>query len=341
MCRRNGIPNPKSISRNGGFTLVELLVVITIIGILIALLLPAVQAAREAARRAQCSNNLKQIGLAVLGYESARGVLPPGAIFWSPPDNAARKGSILVHILPYIEQQPLYDAFDFTVLSVDGQCFAGTSKPIGATVIAGYLCPSDNNPKTFDTPTVDSIDPVGTGIYSTVALHSYAASRGANELWNNAGESCGCSNNWNTLAIDGSMESPMARFSGPFTRRGICVPITEVRDGLTNTLFFGEVLPMSSWHADNGWATSNNGNGFCSTIVPINYDTSDRSTTSTDSCHRFCNWNTAEGFKSAHSGGAMFLLGDGSVRFLAESIDHQAYQYLGAKADGQPINVNF
>jgi prepilin-type N-terminal cleavage/methylation domain-containing protein/prepilin-type processing-associated H-X9-DG protein len=321
-----------------GFTLVELLVVITIIGILIALLLPAVQAAREAARRTQCSNNLKQIGLAVLNYESARTVLPPGAFF---NDIAAqRRGSILVHILPYMELQSLYDAFRFTA-NTDGQCYSGSTDPIGATPVAAYRCPSDTAPTLFNTND-------GTGDYTSgvapaalVALHNYTASRGSDQLHDNA-PSCSCSMaglfNSNATPPPGNLDAPNKSFSGPFSRRGRCLPLAEVRDGLSNTIFFGEVLPMSSWHNGHGWATTNNGNGYDSTAIPINYDTSNRGSTG-DACHRYCNYNTAEGFKSAHSGGANFTYGDGSVHFLPESIDYQTYQYLGAKADGMPVSA--
>src|SRR5256714_13555627 len=93
--------------RRFGFTLVELLVVIAIIGVLVAILLPAVQAAREAARRMQCSNNLKQIGLALHNYENAYGTLPPGGIYVN--SSGMKRGSALVHLLPFIEQPALYE----------------------------------------------------------------------------------------------------------------------------------------------------------------------------------------------------------------------------------------
>jgi hypothetical protein len=201
------------------------------------------------------------------------------------------------------------------------------------------LCPTDSTtPKTFDTPPDASFAPVGTGNCKTVALHNYSASRGANELYNNP--SCSCTSNWNSYAIDGPFEVA-GLFSGPFTRRGVCLPVSEIRDGLSNTIFFGEVLPMSSWHADNGWATSNNGNGYVSTLIPINYDTSIRDSSTTDNCRRFCNMSTAEGFKSSHPGGCSFVYGDGSVHFLPETINYQTYRYLGAKNDGQPITEGF
>jgi prepilin-type N-terminal cleavage/methylation domain-containing protein/prepilin-type processing-associated H-X9-DG protein len=125
-----------------GFTLVELLVVITIIGILIALLLPAVQAAREAARRMQCGNNLKQLGLALLNYESAKGCLPPGVI-WYGGMYGANRMVFLPHLLPYTEMGPLYDSIKWTnsaVVWADSANAAVTRVPL-----PGMLCPSDRS----------------------------------------------------------------------------------------------------------------------------------------------------------------------------------------------------
>src|SRR5262245_2845813 len=110
-------PMPKSSSRRPGFTLIELLVVIAIIAVLIALLLPAVQSAREAARRAQCSNNLKQLGIAVHNYHDVTGSFP--TLLWALPDPAFSynvfRASFFQMILPYIEQQPVYNAINFSV----------------------------------------------------------------------------------------------------------------------------------------------------------------------------------------------------------------------------------
>jgi hypothetical protein len=112
-----------------------------------------------------------------------------------------------------------------------------------------------------------------------------------------------------------------------------------VTDGLSKTIFFGEVRPRCSQHAQNGWTSSNDGNGYCSKLIPINFDTCNDN--SPDFCHRSYNWNAEVGFRSAHAGGAHFLFGDGAVHLLAESIDHQMYQYLGAKNDGQPVRLDF
>ncbi len=118
-----------------------------------------------------------------------------------------------------------------------------------------------------------------------------------------------------------------SEFAGPFTRMGVASRPRDITDGLSSTIFFGEVRPMCSQHAQNGWAATNNGNGYCTTLIPINYDSCQDS--STDNCKRPCNWTTEVGFKSRHSGGAQFLLGDGSVHMFVANIDFQVYQYLG------------
>ena len=324
------------------FTLVELLVVIAIIGVLIALLLPAIQAAREAARRITCSNNLKQLGLAVANYESAKGSLPPGALWQksSTPETFTsgvyiRKGSIFVHILPFIEHQELYDMIDFNdpidlMASTSGQF-------IGNRIIPSLVCPSDDHPPRIVT------EAHGTSVETMeVALHNYSASRGPCTLCT---DNCSLTATFNAYALADYPDCESTSFVGPFTRRCICTKLEDVTDGLSSTIFIGEIRPMCSWHARHGWATSNNGCGYTSTIIPINFDSCD--TTSTDACHNVVhevtgkwNWSTGDGFKSLHPDGAQFVFGDGSVRMLMESIDHQIYQYLGAIADGQVFDAN-
>jgi hypothetical protein len=149
----------------------------------------------------------------------------------------------------------------------------------------------------------------------------------------------GCS-----CAIDSNFRatSPYAipeDFAGPFTRYGTAVELTDITDGLSKTIFVGEVRPLCSWHNGRGWATSNNGNGFSTTLIPINYDScyDDHP----DGCRRPCNYNTELGFKSSHPGGAHFLLGDGSAHFINEAIDMELYQDLGDKADGDVVELDF
>jgi prepilin-type N-terminal cleavage/methylation domain-containing protein len=297
------------------FTLVELLVVIAIIGLLIALLLPAVQAAREAARRTQCQNNLKQIGLAALQFEDTYKRLPPGAV-WDA--SGIERGSVYVYLLPYLERSSLYSAFDFTKKSIDDSTLPGTTTRIASTVIPTLICPSDPHPKLY---------------YGILASHNYAASRGPTAVYDNP--ACACANPWQSLA-QAPFDDPK-NFAGPFTRLGTQVRLAEITDGLANTILFGEVRPRCSEHARNGWAVTNDGNGFCTTLIPINYDSCNE--TAANSCNRPCNWSTELGFRSLHANGAFFLFGDGSVHFLPQNIDHPLYQYLGAKADGQAASV--
>jgi prepilin-type N-terminal cleavage/methylation domain-containing protein len=307
--------------RKTGFTIVELLLVIAIIGTLIALLLPAVQAAREAARRSSCTNNLKQIGVAIANYESAKKVYPPGAVLDPPsvPKKKRRKqGSMLVRLLPYIENQDLYKSFDFTKRNIDGQNFPGTTKKISSEVIKTYICPSD--------------DP--NGMYKDLAVHNYAASNGPTEVFDNP--ACSCVHPWRDYKM--APIDNKRNYAGPFTRVGVSTKPTRITDGISKTIFVGEVRVGCSVHAQAGWAYTNNGSGYCTTLIPINFDTCNEF--ASDPCHRPCTWNTDVGFKSAHPGGAQFLLGDGSVHFLKDSIDHQSYQYLGAKADGQLASLD-
>jgi prepilin-type N-terminal cleavage/methylation domain-containing protein len=219
--------------RNGpyGFTLVELLVVIAIIGILIALLLPAVQAAREAARRSQCSNNLKQIGLALHNYHDANKTFPPGGVYarWGNPEPTppymAYHHTWCEMILPYLEQAPLYSTVDKR-LRVWGQ-------PIVSTVVQAFICPSDSGPCNQPSET------------QGMAVTCYGASEGWH-WWlgqDGAGLRNAC-NSWgyNSSIHDGDMAAVFTPTNclGPGTGSSRCQGIKDVTDGTSNVIYVAE-----------------------------------------------------------------------------------------------------
>ena len=186
MNRRNEVPNPKSSTVKSAFTLIELLVVITIIGILVALLLPAVQAAREAGRRMQCGNNLKQLGLALHLYHDDFQQFP----FNYNNLGGSGRGSMLVRLLPYIEQINTYNLLDLTRDDLwQTAVYPGTTRHVFETPISAYLCPSE----TFTV----GVDASWSGFYGRtgsatgpIAMTSYAPSMGNQYMANDMATSC-------------------------------------------------------------------------------------------------------------------------------------------------------
>ncbi|PQO36440.1 DUF1559 domain-containing protein [Blastopirellula marina] len=324
------------------FTLVELLVVIAIIGVLIALLLPAVQQAREAARRMQCSNNLKQIGLGIHNYHDTFNSLPPGGLWaydvgWAfsttnpAPGPNPQRGSILVHLLPFIEQGVLYDRINFRGTGNVQDQWAdnpANTKRVRQVIIQAYVCPSD---------TAGGLTSGNNG------AHNYSANFGPTNVNSTGNPSCPCSQGaaLNGFRIDTKHNDRNP--AGPFSRRGnkYVGKFSHTTDGLSNTIFFGEVRPGCSNHANGGWAGANNGNGLVSTLVPINTDTCNTQANAPggDTCFAMCNWNLELGYKSLHPGGAQFLKGDGSVSFIAETVNHTTYQRLGQRDDGLVVDL--
>ena len=304
------------------FTLVELLVVIAIIGVLVALLLPAVQAAREAARRSSCINNLRQVCLATINYETAQGALPPGAIFNSDEGIRFRTGA-LAWILPYAEDENLHGLINFDEQTDQQRLPSGEF--ISSFLVPMYVCPSDDAERIV----IQGVQPR--------AMTSYVGSNGSGARGNAPG--CPCASEqtvWNGFAL-GPIPylADVNDYSGVFTRFAVQTKLNEITDGLSNTIFYGEVRPECSNHVRRGWLHSNNGSGLASTVIPINYDSCQEvNARASNRCNQPCTWNTELGFKSTHPGGANFAFGDGSVHFLSESIDHTNYQYLGDKSDG-------
>jgi prepilin-type N-terminal cleavage/methylation domain-containing protein/prepilin-type processing-associated H-X9-DG protein len=333
-------------ARRRAFTLIELLVVIAIIAILIALLVPAVQKVREAAARAQCQNNLKQIGLAIHGYaDTHRTLLPKGGSNTWGDD----RGTWQVATLPHLEQDPLYkkiqtaaggpieSTFDsLTVARAKLNNSAITNPPfeLSEQVLPYGRCPSDGTESRRVGKGINYIGSLGPQCLPTdcgFAPHEVYCNQPA---WGyvftpNTGEEHG-----NTQNASG--------IRGLFNRLGAQMRLpASIPDGTSNTIMIGETLAGSSDHTQwNDWWHYNGGTSHSSTIVPINYPVK-ISTVSWDTCgnDHARNWNVSWGFRSQHSGGANFAFADGSVQFLPQSIDHGIYQKLGCRNDGQPASI--
>ena len=347
--------------RRRAFTLVELLVVITIIGILIALLLPAVQAAREAARRSQCSNNFKQLGLALHNFHDVFKVFPVGQ-----PDDDNDNYAWGAYLLPYLEQKPIYDQLvsggaalvylkgganvevHSAIKAVTGSPALPAGHPlsncdeynwwsqlgnnhgnsVAHTVLNAFICPSDVLPRT---------DNNGFG------KSNYCCCLGGETPWVSYALTNGTA--WDR-PTGGGEQNGMFRLAQTNDYH-YATNFAQLEDGSSNVLAIGEVsitanvsdaiidriFPIwaggnndwagqwriGSWARLTGpWTYINNRavNNLLNNLSPSDYS-----------------------FGSQHPGGAQFLLGDGSVRFLGETIDTTLYERLGNIKDGNPVQV--
>ncbi len=319
------------VLRLPGFTLIELLVVIAIIGVLVGLLLPAVQQAREAARRSACGNKLKQLGLAALNYVDVNGRLPytnkriyPGHVWHSRSDH---KGSFLVQMLPYMEQNTLYDGLDFTSNTQDVEWQVVGGKPLYAHVLSDLRCPSDQH------------SPDGTYLDSstnqTRACSNYSGSMGSQN--NN---SCSCATHNNYFGNGGSIRADSEAgnlISGVIGHVWWSAKLKEITDGQSKTILFGEVRPQCAWHIRKGWCNINS--VYTGTGIAINFNTCEGEPGTGSGCNQYSGqWACSQGFKSQHPGGALFAFCDGSVQFLQETINMVTYQALGDRRDGTTFN---
>jgi prepilin-type N-terminal cleavage/methylation domain-containing protein/prepilin-type processing-associated H-X9-DG protein len=299
---------PKS-DRRGAFTLVELLVVIAIIGVLIALLLPAVQMAREAARRLHCANNLKQLALALQAYHDANGRLPYGAI-------ESHQMAWRVAILPHIEQKALYDRFDFRSTSIVGS----PNLAVALTPVYGFFCPSATNLLSiYDSGLVNGVQ--------TYTAHYFGVA--GPEGYNPSGTPYPTTNT-SDPAVYG-----VTALSGVLTL-GQSVTIADITDGTTATLALGEIVhrePGIYGYGREGraigggdgqpwvWGTHAKANLACKNIAfGINMPAK-------------CTAQIA--FGSYHPGGANFAKCDGSVAFVDEDIDMIVYKASGSRDGGE------
>jgi prepilin-type processing-associated H-X9-DG protein len=307
------------------------LVVIAIIAVLIALLLPAVQAAREAARRAQCVNNLKQIGLGISNYESAQGSYPPGAIHYQekPMDcsQVSRGFSMFLLIMPMVEQQNVFNSINFALPTGNVPPIPQQSTGLLAKV-QSYICPSD-------LPPVSNISGSG-NFYSQ---DSYAACAGTRDIWH---WWCGCPGGPGGPCTTSPDIQPDGVFGGGFICR-----VSDVADGTSNTIFAGEFSrfvndpdnTLNSWTraAWLGSSLANTARAQClaGTGPMINAPLMAGDVTAFQGSWTWLTGNTDDwlyfsapdvryagqyGFRSLHPGGANFLFGDGSVHFLKATI---------------------
>ena len=320
------------VRRRRGFTLIELLVVVAILSLLMALLLPAVQSAREAARRLQCVNNLKQIGLALHGYHDAMGCLPPGRMKTYDPRYAGSNPpcsstiidkSFLIMVLPGMEQAALYDAVNQN-LSIFGR----ENRTVHPAMVDSYACPSDPEARVRE---ADPSHMIGPGFATAdeqlmMAFTSYS----------------GCFGSFDVNALPGPDNdcSPAPRLRAQADGvLGDSYPITlaAVRDGLSHTIFVSEKATARFEALDRdrgpifsrwGWSISGNpGDTLFTTFYPPNM---------IDRVAAVAGRSHALAASSLHPGGANVAMGDGSVRFVKDTIQSWPYSRL----TGEPLGAS-
>lgn len=341
-------------SRRRGFTLIELLVVIAIIAILIALLLPAVQQAREAARRTQCKNNLKQLGLALHNYNDVYSVLPSGhqAHFsnWRDIGDNDRTGyatsgttgtnfakanwSWMAYILPMLEQSSAFESLDVNGRRADQALATPEGQRIMQTPIAAFLCPSDSKPDLTDS--FRDVEPSNSETDIPVIISNYVAS--------NRGQ-----------AASRQTRGRMNQFTDGLFYVNSKTRFRDITDGTSNVLCVGE----------RAWTyKATDGNGVRQTVESkAGLGLVVRATTDSNRSCFGCGYSDALGvagtginhnnilsssgvfnstyarstYSSSHTGGAQFLLADGSVHFLSENLDINVFEHLGERADGEVV----
>jgi len=293
------------------FTLVELLVVIAIIGILVAMLLPAVQAAREAARRSQCTNNLKQLSLALLTYHQAVGRFPP-------PGISSNQVSWWVLILPYLEQKPLYDQFDFK----QGNWNQPEKLRVAAVAVPVFFCPSSTDDEDRRSGHSSEVYPSGGPRVFTAHYFGVLGPNGTN--------------NYVSPPVAYKCTGLTETFGGYCTQGSFLYPtgldVASVRDGTPNTLFIGEIAwpGMPYYRAfTRGYYWESSRGTLLLFAKNVQYPINSRNTTT---------WNNTS-FGSLHPGGAHFAMVDGSVRFFSQYTDQNVYMALASRNGEEAVSM--
>jgi len=341
--------------RKAAFTLVELLIVIAIIGILIALLLPAVQAAREAARRVQCMNHLKQLGLAALTHHGAKKSFPLGMEMMD--GLATTRATFFIRLLPFIEENPLYAQWDFSNPATNAVGIAASSR--AATPMPNLICPSDQfleNPFQLAGPATafPSTSACGAvpGYYSPC---SYSGNYGEGSYYTKFSQFNIRPNGIFFLTgTDPQLKQPGSPSLHMLVDNHYKLPpvrVKDITDGTASTLMMGEKYHadafFDSWTASNSgmkmyqvsaWAWAGGMKGaahlFCSSAAPYPITTTVRSFTSSPNDigaqdHRYNAWGSGHG-----GGGACFVFCDNAVRFIRDTIDLTTFGRLSTRAEG-------
>ena len=345
----------------GGFTLVELLVVIAIIGILISLLLPAVQSARESARRTQCTNNLKQLALGALNYEGTYKRFPPGKL----RGNSSREWSMFARMLPFLEQEGLYDRIPFDLAPDDQQ-------PAREAKLTGLLCPTDSRAL---------LDPPGSIV---LGKSSYRGNAGADVgHWFVA-----TPNNQSREINNGIFLAFFTKAVDKNQHQKFGITLSEILDGTSNTALFAEMAvgddnnqlvdPKGDWYNVAGIALTNSTSlgqnltdmfNRCQAVapstmkgagqqfsqggrnwsngnyIPVRYNhvmapnTKSCATLGSNATAGINNNGSATTASSLHPGGVNVALCDGSTRFVQERISINVWRALGGRNDGKPVSL--